>query len=69
MYHILELVPMWSEEQYPRTTPCLREEPSKKRVQWGPVKTGTVGWADLQELGPGYLLSFWFLRRSRVLRP
>jgi hypothetical protein len=42
VHHIFELVPMWGEEQHPHTAPCLCEEPSKKRVQWGPMKTGLL---------------------------
>jgi hypothetical protein len=30
VHYVLDLVPMRSEEYYPRTAPCLREEPSKK---------------------------------------
>jgi hypothetical protein len=39
--------PLWGEEQYPRTAPCLHEEPSKKRVQWGLVKTEALGLGPL----------------------
>jgi hypothetical protein len=31
----------------PAPAPCLREEPSKKRVWWGPVKTGALGSSSL----------------------
>jgi hypothetical protein len=30
VHHVLELVFMWGKEQYPRTGPYLRKEPSKK---------------------------------------
>jgi hypothetical protein len=32
--------------------PYLREEPSKKRVQWGPVKTGALGSSSLSSAPP-----------------
>jgi hypothetical protein len=55
VHHILELVSMWGEEKYPCTTPCLREEPPKKRVQWGPVKAGALGSGSLMSGPPGWL--------------
>jgi hypothetical protein len=37
----------------PAPPPCLHEEPSKKRVQWGPVKTGALGsWLWLTVVRP-----------------
>jgi hypothetical protein len=35
----------------PAPATCLREESSKKRVQWGPVKTGALGSGSLSS-GP-----------------
>jgi hypothetical protein len=35
--------------------PYLREEPSKKRVQWGPVKTGALGPGSLRSERNGWL--------------
>jgi hypothetical protein len=40
----------------PVPAPCLREEPSKKRVQWGPVKTGALGSGSLSSGPPGGLV-------------
>jgi hypothetical protein len=40
----------------PVPAPCLHEEPSKKRVQWGPVKTGALGSRSLSSGPPGGLL-------------
>jgi hypothetical protein len=39
----------------PTPAPCLREEPSKKGVQWGPVKTGALGPSSLTSRPPGWL--------------
>jgi hypothetical protein len=35
----------------PALAPCLREEPTKKRVQWGLVKTGALAHYHLGPLG------------------
>jgi hypothetical protein len=35
----------------PALAPCLHEEPSKKRVQWDPVKTGALSSGSLSS-GP-----------------
>jgi hypothetical protein len=39
----------------PAPAPYLREEPSKKRVQWGLVKTGALGSGSLTSGTPGWL--------------
>jgi hypothetical protein len=39
----------------PTPAPCLREEPSKKRVQWGPVNTEALGSDSLSSGPPGGL--------------
>jgi hypothetical protein len=39
----------------PAPAPCLREELSKKRVQWGLVKTETLGSGSLSSGPPGGL--------------
>jgi hypothetical protein len=39
----------------PAPAPCLREEPSKKRVQWGPVKIRALGSSSLSSGPPGGL--------------
>jgi hypothetical protein len=39
----------------PAPTPCLREESSKKRVQWGLVKTRALGSGSLSFGPPGGL--------------
>jgi hypothetical protein len=55
MHHVLELLPVWSEEQISRTAPCFCEEPSKKRVQWGTVNTKVRGSGALSSSPPGWL--------------
>jgi hypothetical protein len=39
----------------PASAPYLREEPSKKRVQWALVKTGALGSGSLSSGPPGGL--------------
>jgi hypothetical protein len=56
MHHVLELLPIWSEEQGSHTDPCLCEEPSKKRVQWGPVNTEARGSGALSSEPTGYIV-------------
>jgi hypothetical protein len=46
---------MRSEEYYSRASPRLGEEPSKKRVQCGPVKTGALDSGSLLFGPPGGL--------------
>jgi hypothetical protein len=53
VHHVLNLVSMRSEEYYPTLAPCLRKELPKKRVQWGPVKNGALGFGSLSSDPPG----------------
>jgi hypothetical protein len=41
----------------PARAPYLREEPSKKRVQWGPVKTGALGSGSGEDRSSGLWLT------------
>jgi hypothetical protein len=47
--------PYGARSSTPAPAPCPREEPSKKRVQWGPVKAGAPGSGPLQRGPPGWL--------------
>jgi hypothetical protein len=41
----------------PALAPCLREEPLKKRVKWGPVKIEALGFDSLLSSPPRWLAS------------
>jgi hypothetical protein len=48
--------PCGARSSTPASAPCLREGSSKKRVQWGPVKTGALGSGSLSS-GPSRQLA------------
>jgi hypothetical protein len=47
----LNFPPVGVRSRTPTPTPCFHEEPLKKRVQWGPVKTGGMASGSLS-FGP-----------------